>query len=117
MMVKWPAAISSSGALTIWTRLAFFAGGGTWAATGFEKITAAITAVITSFRIGLVMGSSSVSASSSTSCNYGIAGLGRGGMAQTLLEHGGSVGVGIRVSLPCVDAEPPVLHRPVKVLT
>src|SRR5438270_4406949 len=99
MMVKWPAAISSSGALTIWTRLAFFAGGGTCAATGFDKITAAITAVVTSFRIGLVMGSSSVSPSS-TSCNYGIAGLGRGGMAQTLLEHGGSVGVAMRVSLP-----------------
>src|SRR5882672_7303972 len=106
MIVNWPAAISSSGALTIWTRLAFFAGGGTWAATGFENIAATIAVVITSFRMRLVM----VSPSSSTSCNYGIAGLGRGGMAQTLLEHGGSVGVGIRVSLPCVDAEPPVLH-------
>ena len=31
--------------MTIWTRLAFFAGGGTCAATGFETITAAITAV------------------------------------------------------------------------
>src|SRR5207237_9850799 len=95
MMVKWPAAISSSGALTIWTRLAFFSGGGTCAATEFETITAAITAVVTSFRIGLVMGSSSVSPSSSTSCNYGLAGSGRGGMAQTVLEHGGSVGVGL----------------------
>src|SRR5260370_8627773 len=79
MMVKWPAAISSAGALTIWTRLAFFAGGGTWAATGFEKIAAAIAVVISSFRIGLVMGSSSVSPSSSTSLRYRRIGKGRDG--------------------------------------
>src|SRR6202022_2732714 len=46
---------------------------------------------------------------------YGMAGLGRGGTPQMACGQAGSVGVGMRVSFPCVDAEPPDVHVPVKV--
>ena len=46
---------------------------------------------------------------------YGIAGLGTGLTPQTALAQGGSFGVGIRNSLPCVLAEPPFMQVPVKV--
>jgi hypothetical protein len=48
---------------------------------------------------------------------YGIGfGPGRGATPQTEDAQGGSgSGVGMRTSFPWVDAEPPVLHTPVKV--
>ena len=48
---------------------------------------------------------------------YGIGfGVGRGATPQLAAAQGGSgFGVGIRTSFPWVDAEPPILHMPVKV--
>src|SRR5215472_15533415 len=46
---------------------------------------------------------------------YGIAGLGTGWTPQIAAAHGGSLGVGIRSSLPWVFAEPPDMQVPVKV--
>src|SRR6267142_255491 len=108
MMVRWPRASSSSGALTTRTLLARFAGGSTWAAPWFGRTrhatVIAITSVTTSFLIEFVI------VASFALPNQGMAGSGRGGMAQTLSEQGGSVGVAMRVSLPWADAEPPVMH-------
>src|SRR6266403_1659461 len=53
-------------------------------------------------------------------CGQGIRGpstfaLGRGGTPQTCGAQGGSGGVGMRSSLPCVAADPPVMQVPVNV--
>jgi len=45
-----------------------------------------------------------------------MGGKGTGGTPQMAGEQGGSGGVGMRSSFPWVEAEPPVMHRPVKVL-
>src|SRR5260370_2340469 len=45
-----------------------------------------------------------------------MGGLGAGGTAQIAVGQGGSGGVRIRRSFPWVDAEPPVMHVPVKVV-
>src|SRR3981189_3444921 len=45
-----------------------------------------------------------------------MGGWGRGGALQIAAAQGGSGGVGMRNSFPWVDAEPPVMHLPVKVL-
>jgi hypothetical protein len=45
-----------------------------------------------------------------------MGGLGKGGTPQIAVAQGGSGGVGMRNSFPWVDAEPPVMHLPVKVL-
>src|SRR5437867_12453678 len=50
------------------------------------------------------------------SCHYGMGGLGKGATPQIAVAQGGSGGVGMRDSKPWVDAEPPVMHVPVKVL-
>src|SRR5712671_5287784 len=47
---------------------------------------------------------------------YLIGGLGTGATPQIAAGHAGSCGVGMRDSFPWVDAEPPVLHVPVKAL-
>src|SRR5213080_5357653 len=48
--------------------------------------------------------------------HYGIGlGLGLGGRSHTSGAQGGSCGVGIRNSLPWVEAEPPDMQAPVKV--
>jgi hypothetical protein len=44
-----------------------------------------------------------------------MGGLGTGETPQITDAQAGSGGVGIRNSFPCVDAEPPAMHRPVKV--
>ena len=44
---------------------------------------------------------------------YGIGGFGRGGTPQNPDAQGGRGGVGIRNSLPWVDAKPPVMQAPV----
>ena len=44
---------------------------------------------------------------------HGIGGFGVGEIPQTADVHGGSGGVGIRNSFPCVFAEPPCMQAPV----
>src|SRR6267143_6690155 len=55
-------------------------------------------------------------ASAVSVCLYGMGGLGNGATPQIAVAQGGSGGVGIRESFPCVVAKPPVMHAPVKVL-
>src|SRR6266853_4000040 len=47
---------------------------------------------------------------------HGIGLVGRGATPQMAEAHGGRGGVGIRVSLPCVAAVPPVIQTPVNAL-
>ena len=47
---------------------------------------------------------------------YGIGGLGKGATPQMTDAQGGRGGVGIRNPFPWVEAEPPVMQTPVKVL-
>src|SRR5439155_18777017 len=58
----------------------------------------------------------SVSRPRIVSGHHGIGIVGRGATPQTADAQGGSGGVGMRNSFPCVDAEPPVMHWPVNVL-
>src|SRR3989441_9743200 len=49
------------------------------------------------------------------SCCYGIGIVGNGATPQIADAHGGSGGVAIIELFPWVDAEPPIMHVPVKV--
>jgi hypothetical protein len=59
---------------------------------------------------------SSLASAVVASCHYRMGGSGTGRRPQIAVGQGGSGGVGIRDAFPWVDAEPPVVHVPVKVL-
>src|SRR5437899_9683276 len=133
MMVKWGFDNSTSGLFLISTRSALLAGGGICAAVGFEESRLPTVVVIaslrtspfiviarTSERVGRCATLDLRSFASVGQCGQGIRGpstfaLGRGGTPQTSGAQGGSGGVGMRESLPCVAAEPPVMQVPVNV--
>src|SRR2546427_4539857 len=133
-MVRWGFENSTSGPFLISTRSALLAGGAICAAVGFEQSRLPTVVVIASLRTSpfIVIARTSErvgrcatfdlrsSASVVQLCGQGIRGpstfaLGRGGTPQTSGEQGGSGGVGMRDSLPCVAAEPPIMHVPVNV--
>src|SRR6266478_1947065 len=117
MMVKWSVANSSAGAAVISTRSALLAAGSTCAAVGLEESRLPTVVVIASVRSSPLMDVLVLTrVLRVASCHYGMGGLGTGGTPQIAVAQGGRGGVGIRNSFPWVDAEPPVMHVPVKLV-
>src|SRR3989475_5091231 len=129
-MVRWGFENSTSGPFLISTRSALLAGGAICAAVGFEENRLPTVVVIASLRTSpfIVIARTSErvvrcatldlrSSASVGQCGQGIRGpstfaLGRGGTPQTSGAQGGSGGGGMRESLPCVAAQPPVMPVP-----